>query len=273
MTTTDEPATRAAADLTTELDAPSLSCRDAADRLVDAVEQAGLPWHFVPADSLAGTDVVPVGYRSWPVTLPGGRLHGVVLREPGPSAHDQLVTALLSMVRSLADVEQALAEAAGRLALAEQQARIDPMTGLLNRRAWEEAIAAEIARMRRHESVAAVVVIDIDGLKETNDTDGHLMGDLLIRRAAVAIRDAVREEDVVARTGGDEFAVLAVEAESPVPDSVLFRIRAALKAVDVSASAGAAAARGPDESLEEAITRADSAMYAEKRRHRAARAR
>lgn len=258
----------AASHLLRGFDAVSLSCREAASLLVGVVERAGSPWSFVPADSLAGQDLAPVGSRSWPLTLPGGAVLGFVLREPGRSPHDEIVTVLLSMVTSLAAAERALADAASRAAAAERQARIDPMTGLMNRRAWEDAIAAESARMRRHEIVAAVVVVDIDGLKETNDTAGHLTGDLLIRRAAAAIRGAVRDEDVVARTGGDEFAVLAVEADAPVPDSVLRRIRAGLAEVGVAASAGAAAAFGTEGSLEEAVKRADAAMYADKRRHR-----
>lgn len=268
MTYTDESEVHAASHLLRGFEAVSLSCREAATVLVGAVQQAGAPWVFVPADALAGQDLLPAGSRSWPLTLPGGEVMGFVLREPGPSPHDELITVLLSMVTSLAAAEQALADAATRAAVAERQARIDPMTGLMNRRAWEDAIAAETARMRRHEIAATVVVVDIDGLKATNDTAGHLTGDLLIRRAAAAIRGAVREEDIVARTGGDEFAVLAVEADAPVPDSVLGRIRAALAEVDVAASAGAAVALGTDDSLEEAVKRADEAMYAEKREHR-----
>lgn len=267
MTYTEEPGTGAAGHLLNDFDAGSMSCRDAAGVLMRAIERAGAPWQFVPADALAGHDLLPLGSRSWPIALPGGEVLGFVLREPGLSDHDDVVRVLLSMVTSLAAAEHALVEAASRAAVAERQARIDPMTGLLNRRAWEDAITAEAARMRRHDTIAAVVVIDIDGLKETNDTGGHLTGDLLIRRAAAAIRSAVRDEDVVARTGGDEFAVLAVEADSPLPESVLHRIRAALADVEVPASAGAAAAQGPTESLEEAVKRADAAMYAEKRRH------
>lgn len=271
MTYTDEPEAQAAADVLRGFEAVTLSSREAATELQDAVEHAGAPWQFVPAGALAGHDLLPEGSRSWPLTLPGGEVLGFVLRQPGRSAHDELVTVLLSMVTSLAAAEQALADAVHRAAVAERQARIDPMTGLMNRRAWEDAIVAETARMRRHEIVAAVVVVDIDGLKETNDTAGHLTGDLLIRRAAGAIRGAVRDEDVVARTGGDEFAVLAVEADAPVPDSVLARIRAALTEVGVAASAGAAVATGAQDSLEDAVKRADEAMYAEKRAHRVTR--
>lgn len=273
MTYTEEPGTGSPAGLLRGFEAVSLSCRDAATVLVSALERAGAPWSFVPADALAGHDLLPEGSRRWPLVLPGAEVLGFVLREPGRSAHDELITVLLSMVSSLAAAEQALADAASRAAVAERQARIDPMTGLLNRRAWEDAIAAEAARMRRHETVAAVVVVDIDGLKETNDVAGHLTGDLLIRRAAAAIRGAVRDEDVVARTGGDEFAVLAVEADAPLPDSVLGRIRATLAEVAVAASAGASVARGPDGSLEEAVKRADAAMYLEKRAHRLTRRR
>lgn len=254
-------------DVLDAVDTPYASIREAAETLMGAVERAGAPWEFVPSASLAGRDLLGSGSRTWPIVLPDGEVLGFVVRKAGGSMrHDELITVLLRTVSSLVSAEQASEEARRRAARAEREARIDSMTGLLNRRGWEDALAAEAARMRRHDHPATVVVVDIDQLKETNDVEGHLAGDLLIRRTAAAIRSAVRDEDVVARVGGDEFSVLAVDSSSS--ESVLDRVRSALADISVSASAGAAAA-APGTSLDEAFARADREMYADKRRRRA----
>jgi len=77
---------------------------------------------------------------------------------------------------------------------------------LLNRRAWEKSLAAEEARARRYGSPTCVLVIDIDELKQINDSLDHAQGDVLLRDAAKSLKTAVRQNDVVARIGGDEFA-------------------------------------------------------------------
>jgi diguanylate cyclase (GGDEF)-like protein len=264
--TSDSPHRGAATD-----DGAGMTSRDAASTLIATVERTGPPWSFVPSTALAGRDLHHGGARSWPVVLADGQLLGVVVRdEVGPAEHDELITLLLRTVSALLAAEQAAAEARLRADAAEQQARVDPLTGLLNRRAWDDAMRAESARMRRNGTSAVIVVVDIDSLKETNDREGHLAGDLLIRRAADALRGAVRDEDVVARLGGDEFAVLAVESATVVPHSLLKRIDEALGQVEVQASVGAASA-GPTESLQGAFDRADRDMYARKRRRKAPR--
>ena len=252
-------------------DAPYSGSRDVADALVGAVRRAGRPWAFAPSASLAGHDMVGEGSQTWLLVLPDGEVLGLVVRAAGGSEqHDDLITILLRTFASVSSAERAATDAQSRALTAEQDARIDPLTGLLNRRAWEDALAAESARMRRHDGSAALIVVDIDGLKKANDTDGHLAGDLLIRRTAVAIRGAVRDEDVVARIGGDEFAVLAVESEAPIVRGLLDRIRAALADVEVRASAGAAIA-GVGTSLEDAFHQADREMYEAKGRRAAGR--
>jgi diguanylate cyclase (GGDEF)-like protein len=84
----------------------------------------------------------------------------------------------------------------------------DPLTGVANRRGFEQRAAAELARSRRHGLTFAVLYIDLDGFKRVNDVAGHAAGDELLRRVALAIGVAVRGEDFVARHGGDEFAIL-----------------------------------------------------------------
>ena len=113
---------------------------------------------------------------------------------------------------------------------------------------------------------AVIAVIDLDDLKEMNDQRGHLHGDLLLRLAAQTLRRAVRPFDVVARVGGDEFAVMAVDYEGD-PRVFAARLGDALEAADIHASLGVAMPM-PTESLTDAYADADRAMYAQKRHRR-----
>jgi diguanylate cyclase (GGDEF)-like protein len=88
----------------------------------------------------------------------------------------------------------------------------DPMTGLLNRRRFDEELDAHLERCRRYGSEGAVVVLDVDGFKSVNDTQGHHAGDELIMGIGSLLRDRLRSSDVVARLGGDEFALLLPRA-------------------------------------------------------------
>lgn len=152
-----------------------------------------------------------------------------------------------------------------RAEIAEQESMRDPLTDLANRRAWRLALRAETERCRRDGRGAVLAAIDIDDFKTYNDTHGHLAGDLLLRRAADTLNSIARTNDVVARIGGDEFAVIAVGAD----DATLVgeRIRDALDAAEVSASIGVARIDAYGE-LADAWEVADRAMYREKvRRH------
>jgi diguanylate cyclase (GGDEF)-like protein len=91
---------------------------------------------------------------------------------------------------------------------AERLARVDELTGLPNRRAFDEALAAEIARARRADAPLCLVLADLDGFKAINDRSGHLVGDACLRDVADALRDQMRPYDACFRWGGDEFAVL-----------------------------------------------------------------
>jgi diguanylate cyclase (GGDEF)-like protein len=134
--------------------------------------------------------------------------------------------------RRIAELEHALEDA-------ERRAATDALTGVLNRRGWDEALAREEDRCRRHELDAAVFVIDLDELKQTNSR-GHAAGDDLLRRCAAALQQAVRAHDVVARVGGDEFAVLAVRADKPAAEQLGRRLRSELERAGVNATVGAA---------------------------------
>jgi len=90
----------------------------------------------------------------------------------------------------------------------------DVLTGLYNRRGWELALKEQELAAFRHVRNALVVIVDLDELKTVNDRDGHHAGDLLLKKAADTMRKQFREQDVVARVGGDEFAALVDGATS-----------------------------------------------------------
>lgn len=158
------------------------------------------------------------------------------------------------------DKVQVHAQLASAVALREAThhlATTDELTGLRNRRGY-----FELARIRWAESTgtAAVGFVDLDGLKVVNDSDGHDAGDRLLRRIATALRGSLRDTDVVARIGGDEFAVLA-------PDLAPAELHARLEqAVGRRASIGTAALTDID-----LLPDADARMYDAKRRHLQAR--
>ncbi len=97
-----------------------------------------------------------------------------------------------------------------RLAQGAQQ---DPLTGLYNRRHLDERLGAELSAALRHGRALALILVDVDHFKAINDVHGHLAGDEALRVTALALRETVRKEDVLARYGGDEFVVLARETD------------------------------------------------------------
>ena len=153
--------------------------------------------------------------------------------------------------------EQALRDSEARF---QQLSRMDELTGLLNRRGWNESMADEERRAQRHGHQTCVMMADVDDLKDTNDRHGHAAGDDLLRRIAECIRVAVRDIDKVARIGGDEFAILFVECDRDTASPVSERIEAAWLAEGIKASWGIAM-RNATTGLQGAMAEADRLMY------------
>lgn len=101
----------------------------------------------------------------------------------------------------------------------------DGLAGLMNRRGWDSVVAQEEMRAARYGSPAGIVAVDLDNLKEVNDTRGHAAGDDLLRSAAQTLSSTVRQSDIVARLGGDEFCILCVECDDQELNNVAYRIR------------------------------------------------
>ena len=147
---------------------------------------------------------------------------------------------------------------------AKMESESDELTSLLNRRGWDRALREEDILCSQYGFSASVMVIDLDNLKIVNDTQGHKAGDDLIRKAAEIIEQTCRADDVVARTGGDEFAVLTKGISQEGLRAFARRIRIALMVAGISASVGTGT-RSVAKSLVDAWTEADEAMYVSKR--------
>ena len=120
----------------------------------------------------------------------------------------------------------------------QEEARTDPKTELANMKHWNQVAQVEVERARRFERPLSVALADLDLLREINNRHGHLLGDQMIRRVADAIRAALREYDLPARFGGDEFAVLMPETTLSEARTVAERIRQGVEAIELRLSDG-----------------------------------
>lgn len=214
---------------------------------------------------------VPIGaYAGVPLNHPDGSLFGTLCAiDPKPQPDKiadelPLVELIARLLSRVLESDQRLLEEARRADRAENQAMCDPLTGLYNRRGWDRLVAAEASRCQRYASPACVISIDIDGLKEVNDTQGHAAGDAFLRAASDALLAGLRDQDIVARVGGDEFLVLGVECDEEGSATLVQRITTGLEHANVTASVGLSQHRS-GQPLAEAVERADQAMYANKR--------
>ena len=148
----------------------------------------------------------------------------------------------------------------------------DPLTGLANHRQLIHALESEIRRSRRTAQPLAVVLLDLDGLKQINDRHGHLAGSLAIRRVAEALLGSCRATDTAARFGGDEFALVLPEtgeaAAWHVARGVVDRLATDAEKPNLSISVGVAVYPGHGETVEALLNAADAALYETKERRK-----
>jgi diguanylate cyclase (GGDEF)-like protein len=145
------------------------------------------------------------------------------------------------------------------------EARIDSLTGLANRRAVEEILAAEISRAQRFGHQLAVVLLDLDRFKQINDSFGHAAGDAMLRAVSRLLTSLARQGDTVARWGGEEFVVVLPETDLVGALRFAERLRRTIEAHEVgdmrtSASCGVATMLAED-SVEDLLGAADQALY------------
>jgi diguanylate cyclase (GGDEF)-like protein len=196
----------------------------------------------------------------------GDRIEGAIVlsrRTAGPWS----AAAMRILEASAVETSAALARVYS-MRQAETRASTDALTGLPNRRYFDEYVSL-LASRRRAQDKLGVLMVDIDRFKRLNDTFGHAVGDHVLRAVAGAIAAAVREDDVPARFGGEEFAVLLRNPSADVAYEVGERVRRSVGDLDlrklgvpaVSVSVGVAVAVEPGGSVEDLIDEADRALY------------
>jgi diguanylate cyclase (GGDEF)-like protein len=181
-------------------------------------------------------------------------------RSPEP---DLSVSTLASLLAAEAGVTLERVELLSRL---ESMARTDDLTGLPNRRAWEQELPREMLRAKREQRPLCVAMIDLDHFKEFNDERGHLAGDRLLKQAAAAWATELRGTDVLARYGGEEFALALPGCTREQSLDVAERLRAVMPGCE-TCSIGVAEWDGQEEPAS-LLGRADAALYEAKHRGR-----
>jgi diguanylate cyclase (GGDEF)-like protein/PAS domain S-box-containing protein len=187
-----------------------------------------------------------------------------------------LVTAQAALVERTEALAREIAERRQAQADLERLATTDPLTQLANRRQFFAVAERELARLNRTPGAAAVLMLDIDFFKAVNDTHGHVVGDRVLQAVATAGRRALRDVDLLARLGGEEFAALLPDTSRADAHATAERLRAAIARLSidprtgappltVTVSVGVAAFDPGAPDLADALRRADDALYAAKR--------
>jgi diguanylate cyclase (GGDEF)-like protein len=193
---------------------------------------------------------------------------------PKPFDDDELEARIFAALRTRGareTMQQRNAELETMLARTEQLAMTDALTGLFNRRKFLDVFKREHATHRRYGNPLSVAIIDLDHFKEINDSEGHAAGDDVLKKCAAIIAGAVREVDVVARWGGDEFVVLMPHTPRAHGIVAVARAQARLRAARqmwgpsagaLDLSAGVASTEDPAlKAIEDMLESADRALY------------
>lgn len=142
----------------------------------------------------------------------------------------------------------------------------DGLTGLFNRRYFNELINVELSRLKRVPSSLSLLMLDIDNFKNYNDTQGHPAGDEVLKKAAQVFRNSVRAMDIVCRYGGEEFIVMLPQTEKGAAQIIAERLRVqAGLYLPTTVSIGIATLPQDAQNVEELIQKADDALYQAKK--------
>ncbi len=187
--------------------------------------------------------------------------------------YEGMLRRLETLLKEKEDLTQQLQAANERLATL---AATDGLTGLLNKRSLEEALARDLARADRGQVSLGIVMLDVDFFKKVNDTHGHQVGDEVLKAVAQVVATSLRTGDVAARYGGEEFVTVLPGSDAEGATIVAERIRKKLEQTEVqtssgklrdTASFGVASVCGPNcrGSSKDLVARADAALYDAKR--------
>ena len=197
---------------------------------------------------------------------------GPALAELVVGVIDETVRANQQLQSKLETAESRLQEQANEIETYISRSLTDPLTGLPNRREFDNRLEERMAAWKRRQEAFSLLIVDVDHFKKLNDQHGHLAGDQVLAAMGKALRTAIRREDAVARYGGEEFAILlphtsleqAVHVAQNVRDAVArISLEHNGQQLSVTSSAGLAAIQA-DEQPELLIHRADAALYAAK---------
>jgi diguanylate cyclase (GGDEF)-like protein len=200
-------------------------------------------------------------YIGAPLMLGDGKVYGTLAgmdqepKDDGLKQHLWLVEMVAALLGAILRHEQEASEGAGLVSQIEGEVLVDKLTQTFNRRAFDRILTAEEARCARHNHSACVICVDIDSLRAINDKEGRDKGDAILLRLAQILKRACRGYDIVARTGEDEFAILAVECGLKGAKGIYDRIMSGLQKEDIKASLGIAlrnAATGLPRTFDEA---------------------
>jgi two-component system, cell cycle response regulator len=201
-----------------------------------------------------------------PMVVEGNAL-GAVAVECGGPVGGRVATGAVTMLAHYASQAALALRNAHLLADITRMALSDPLTGLANRRSFEESYAREVDRSRRSAAPLSVVMVDIDHFKRVNDDHGHEMGDLVLVHVGERLPKAARPMDICARLGGEEFVVLLPGCTPVEALHVAERLRAAIAAdapLPITASAGVATLGVHLDDPAQLLPAADEALYAAK---------
>jgi diguanylate cyclase (GGDEF)-like protein len=196
-----------------------------------------------------------------------------------PTTESVTANGLEAEIARLARQNATLKREVAKLQVFRSMAYRDPLTGLWNRRFFEERLREEASRSKRAgaDRRFSVAIVDINGFKEINDDHGHQAGDVMLKWVGEFLTKHLRTHDVPCRTGGDEFMILLPDLSAADCQLVISRLRQQLtdanvgRELPVSLSIGTSSWPEISESCEKLLDAADGAMYDDKRRQKAAR--
>jgi diguanylate cyclase (GGDEF)-like protein len=238
--------------------------------------------YFTPAElQVTFLFLLPISFATWFLSTWIGSLFAAGatmvllffdLRDSGSVHHNVLVSNTLLNLVFFSAVVFIFSEVRALYDREQELSLHDPLTGLLNHRAFVDKVATENRRLQRHPGSLTLVYIDLDEFKRVNDAHGHAGGDALLQSAAQMMTKTVRSTDFVARLGGDEFAMLLPDTNSEAAKSVLSKVQDKLlqhfqeQKYPVTFSIGAVTFTQMHHNPSEMIYMADEAMYAVKQR-------
>ncbi len=218
--------------------------------------------------------LVPISaYIGIPLSHPDGSLFGTLCAiDPNPQSEkirqeSSLIELQSQLLTTILHYELKAQQNARLYERAQKEAEMDWLPNIYNGKGWRKIIEAEELRCKSYGQLASVIILDLDNLKIVNDQQGHQAGDRLLQATAECLLKNIRQEDVVARFGGDEFGILILDLHESEVAKIVARIAEALEANQIRASLGWAK-RDPQSDLWETIKIADQRMYQQKQQRK-----